>query len=388
MKRFVMSVLLAMPSLAFAGQDVDRYGNKIDQAPPPPQAQTWSPTVHPDRGVTFRLQAPEARAVALSIEGFPEPQPMSQGENGVWSITIGPLEPSLRLYTFLVDGLRIADPANPHLTGTIRLGRSVLDVPGTPPRFDEQQDVPRGAVQLRHYFSSVLQRQKSLYVYTPPSYDMDKSSAFPVLYLRHGGGGLEYSWLGGGRADVILDNLIAEGKAKPMLIVMTNGWVDDPVGRGRSPDYGSPEAFKKLGEELIEDVVPLVEAKYRVLSGPENRAIAGLSMGAGQAFLIGLRNRDKFAWIGEFSSGHVSKLNFDLSQEVPGLLEDPAAGNEELRLFWLSCGSDDPRAIGQQRLSELLKSHGIRHEYRETPGAHEWKVFRADLADFSQKIFK
>jgi enterochelin esterase-like enzyme len=294
----------------------------------------------------------------------------------------------LRFYRFLVDGLRIADPANPHLAATIRFGSSIFDLPGTPPRLDQRQDVPQGAVQKRYYFSQVLQRQKSLNVYTPPSYDKNNSSAFPVLYLRHGAGGLENTWLTNGRADVILDNLIAQRRVNPMIVVITNGWIDDPVGRGPSPDRNTPQAFKKLGEELIEDVIPHVEARYRILPGPENRAIAGLSMGAGQAFLIGLRNRDKFAWIGEFSSGIISRLGFDLSLEVPGLLDDPAAVNKELKLLWLSCGSDDPRTTGQQRLAELLKNHGIRYEYRESPGAHEWKVWRADLADFAQKIFK
>lgn len=325
----------------------------------------------------------------LSLEGYATAQQMMRDNKGVWSVTMEPLDPSLRIYSFLVDGLQICDPANPYDIGGIRSTESLVDIPGIPPRVDQHQDVPRGAVQHRHYFSEVLGRMRSLYVYTPPSYDSDNNAVFPVLYLRHGAWGLEHSWLNIGRADVILDNLIAQGRARPMVVVMSNGYVDDPIGRGFNRDQNnSLEAIKKLGAELIQDIIPFIESKYRVSVRREDRAIAGLSMGAGQAFFIGLWNRDVFSWIGEFSSGRISFLDFDPRKTIPGLLNDPTTVNRDLRLLWLSCGSDDPRSIGQRRLSTLLTEHGIQHRYREIPGGHEWKVWRIDLADFVSMIFQ
>jgi len=371
-------------------QHTDRFGNLTDQPTPEPlPPQTWSPSVHTDRSVTFRLHAPGSQTVMLSLEGYSTPQQMARDSEGVWSVTLGPLEPSLRIYSFLVDGLQICDPSNPYNTGGIRSTESLVDVPGIPPRIDQHQNVPHGAVQSRHYFSEVLTREKSLYVYTPPSYDTDNNSVFPVLYLRHGAWSLEGSWLAIGRADVILDNLIAQGIARPMVVVMSNGYIDSPIGRGFDRDQNnSPKAFKRLGAELVQDIIPLIESKYRVSTHREDRAIAGLSMGAGQAFFIGSWNRDVFSWIGELSSGRISFLEFDLREAVPGLLDDPVAANRDLRLLWMSCGSDDLRAIGQRRLSALLTRHGIRHKYREIPGGHEWKVWRVDLADFVSTIFQ
>jgi enterochelin esterase family protein len=355
----------------------------------PAQAQARpavSPEVHPDRRVTFRLRAPRASAVALLLGGR-QPQPLTKDAAGLWSITIGPVEPDLYSYVFTVDGLRTLDLGNPSVKIGTRLDANLLDVPGDPPRFDQIQAVPRGALHIHHYTSTPLRRARSVYIYTPPHYARDTSTRYPVLYLRHGGGDQEGSWSNEGRAGVILDNLLAQGKARPMLIVMTNGHLD-ASGLGSSPAGSTPEAMEKLGQELIGDVIPLVESNYRVRADREQRAITGLSMGAGQAFTIGLRNLDQFAWVGEFSSGHLSRAGFDLEQQVPGFLADPSARNRQLHLLWLGCGKEDTtRLPGHARLVEQLKKHGIRHEYHETPGGHEWKVWRVFLADFLTKIF-
>lgn len=370
--RWMLIVLLASPWPANALQSMpDVYSE-----------------AHADGRVTFRILAPNARTVAVHVVGIADPTALARTEDGVWSVTVGPLRRSLVSYSFLVDGLRIADPGNPSSGGSYRNDQSLLEVPHDPPAVTQRQAISTSAVHRRWYHSEALGRAKSLYVYVPPGYDRSPDTSFPVLYLRHGAGGLEDSWLEGERADVILDNLIGQGRARPMLVVMTNGYVDDPVGRGLSPGRNSPEAFEVLGEEMMRDVIPFVEANYRVLPGAENRAVAGLSMGGGQAFLIGLRNREHFAWVGAFSSGRVSSDDFDLARDVPGLLEDPSATNGQLKLLWLSCGSDDPRLAGHRRLVAQLEGAGIRHHYRELPGGHESSVWQQDLADFAQLVFR
>jgi enterochelin esterase family protein len=357
----------------------------LPQQPPP--RPLVSPEVHPDRRVTFRLRAPKAAAVTVLL-GSRQAQPLVKDAEGLWSATIGPVEPDLYTYVFSVDGLRMVDPANPQAKIGTGVQASLLDVPADPPRFDQVQNVPRGALHVHQYTATPLGRTRGLYVYTPPDYAKNRNARYPVLYLRHGGGDQEWSWSVEGRAGVILDNLLAQGKARPMLIVMTNGHVD-PRGLGSSPAGSTGEAMDLLARELLNDVIPLVESQYRVLADREHRAITGLSMGGGQAFLIGLRNLDKFAWVGQFSSGHISREGFDLEKQVPGFLADPKAVNRKLRLLWMGCGDqDDTRLPGQLRLVELLKKHGIEHEYHQTPGGHEWKVWRVFLADFLSKIFQ
>lgn len=343
-----------------------------------------SPEVHPDRSITFRVRAPKASEVNLAFgAGAAKPQPMVKDSNGVWSITIGPVEPEIYTYTFLIDGARVLDMANPVLKNGRAPDASVVEIPGTPPRFDQVQDVPHGTIQIRTYRSTPLNRFRKLYVYVPPQYDTEPTHKFPVLYLRHGSGDNEANWSEDGRAGVILDNLLAQRKAVPMLIVMPNGDTDGTWAGG-----SSPEAIEILGKELMGDIIPLIEKNYRVLPGRENRAITGLSMGGGQAFTIGLKHLDTFAWVGEFSSGLVSDNQFSLEKHLPGFLDDPAAVNKKLHLLFLSCGTDDPRYNGQLDLVDTLKKHNIRAEWYSTPGVHEWKVWRHSLAEFLQKAFQ
>jgi enterochelin esterase-like enzyme len=342
-----------------------------------------SPDVHPDRRITFRIRAPKASEVSLSF-GFSEPQPLSKDDSGVWSVTVGPVEPEIYEYTFIVDGLRVLDRNNPHLkTGGRGLGASEVEIPGTPPRFDEVQDVPHGAIHIRTYTSTPLKRRRNLFVYVPPDYDRNPERRFPVLYLRHGGGDDERNWSRDGRAGVILDNLLAQGKAVPMLVVMTNGHTDGSWAGG-----SSPEGMGILEKELIGDVIPFVESNYRVRPERDSRAITGLSMGGGQAFTIGLKNLDTFAWVGEFSSGLVSDADFDLEKHLPGFLGNAPAVNEKLKLFFLGCGTEDPRFQGQLDLVDVLKQHDVHHVFVSTPGAHVWMAWRHLLADFMQRVFQ
>ena len=286
-----------------------------------------SPEVRPDRRITFRTMAPEADEVVLRFGAFePPPQPMTKDANGLWSITIGPVEPEIYTYAFYVDGVRMLDLANPNLkTGSRGLDASEVEVPGSPPRFDEVQNVPHGAIHILSYISTPLQRLRQLYVYLPPGYERETKRAYPVLYLRHGSGDTEANWSDDGRAGVILENLIAKGKAEPMLIVMTNGDTDDTWAGG-----SSPEAMEKLSRELLDDVIPLVESRYRTIADREHRAIAGLSMGGGQAFTIGLRNLDTFASVAEFSSGLLSHDEFQLGEHLPDFVKDPEGVDQEV----------------------------------------------------------
>lgn len=374
---------LAFPAMAQeAGQRrVNTYRSQGGSA----QQRLVSPEVAADRRITFRIRAPKAAEVALLFGAWnPRPQPMTRGEGGLWSITVGPLAPQIYTYAFLVDGLRVLDLANPNLkTGARGLDASEVEITGAPPRFDEVREVPHGVIHVVRYMSTPLKRLRGLYIYLPPQYQTEPQRRFPVLYLRHGSGDTEANWSDDGRAGVILENLLAEKKAVPMLIVMTNGDTDGTWGGG-----SSPQAMKALGEELMTDVIPLIESGYRVTADREQRAIAGLSMGGGQAFTIGLQNVDRFAWVAEFSSGLLSGADFNLDKHLPGILDDGAATNRRLRLLYLSCGDADPRIPGHENLSQTLKSRGIRHEYRTTPGGHEWVVWRSALADLLPRLFR
>jgi enterochelin esterase-like enzyme len=339
-----------------------------------------SPEVRPDRTIIFRLRAPEAARVTLSFAGS---KPMVKDDAGVWSATVGPLEPEIYTYTYIVDGVRIIDPANPSVKSGRSPDASIVEIPGNPPRFDELQPVPHGALHIRTYLSTPLKRPRKLYVYTPPQYDNESGRRFPVLYLRHGSGDNEETWSGTGHAGVILDNLIAQRKAVPMLIVMPNGDTDGSWAGG-----SSPEGIEMLTRELTGDILPMIERTYRVAPGRENRAITGLSMGGGQAFTMGLKHLDLFAWVGEFSSGLVSDKDFRLEKHLPGFVDDPDTVNRKLKLLFLSCGTEDPRYIGQLDLAGTLKRHNIRYVWYPTPGVHEWKVWRHALSEFVQKVFQ
>ncbi len=344
------------------------------------QPRLISPEVNSDRTVTFRLRAPEANQISLSFGGL---KPMTKDAGGIWTATVGPLEPEIYQYTFLVGGVKILDPANPNLKNGRALDASIVEVPGNPPRFDEVQPVPHGALQIRMYMSTPLKRQRKLYVYAPPQYDTEPNRRFPVLYLRHGSGDNEENWSDTGRAGVILDNLIAQRKAVPMIIVMPNGDTDGSWAGG-----SSPQGIELLSQELLTDIIPMIDKTFRVAPGRENRAITGLSMGGGQAFTIGLKHMDQFAWVGEFSSGLVSDANFRLDQHLPGFLDQPDEVNKKIKLLYLSCGTSDPRYQGQLDLIDVLKQHNIKYAWYPTPGVHEWKVWRHALYDFAQKVFQ
>lgn len=344
---------------------------------PPPN----SPEVHADRTVTFRVRAPKATEVSVSGEWPGGAKALTKGDNDVWSVTLGPLEPDVYGYTFSIDGFRTLDPVNPGVKPMRSPTTSVLEVPGNPPRIWEFQDVPHGAVRLHDYQSKSLGRLRHLRVYTPPGYDRG-SRRYPVLYLFHGSGDNDATWIAFGHAHWILDNLIAGGKAKPMIVVMTDGHATAPQFTGVPGTNMISRNVSDFERDLLGDVLPFVEANYRTRREAASRSIAGLSMGGGQSLTIGLNHPELFGWVGGFSS-----FVRDPQTVLAKALANPEATNRKLNLLWIACGKDDRLVENSRQFVEVLKKNGIRHEFHETEGNHSWPVWRRYLAEFAPLLF-
>ena len=333
-------------------------------------APIW-PQVGADRTVTFHLRAPQAQRVSLNASFLSEPRAMTKDADGLWSVTSGPLAPEIYEYDFTVDGLTIPDPANPFVKVWRRQSRSMVLVPGNPPAFFEEQNVRHGAVHVRRYHSRSLDVTRGLYVYTPAGYETKPQETYPVLYLLHGGGDTEDAWTIVGRANVILDNAIAAGRTKPMIVAM-------PYGHTPGAGAGNRQAF---AADLIGDVIPLVEKHYRVRAGAANRAIVGLSMGGGQSLRIGLGHPDLFAWIGAFSSSAPSQ------EEQEKLLAKPEELNEKLKFLWVGCGRKDFLFDRNQQFRRALDAKGVKYTAHITDGGHEWRLWRRYLNEILPLLF-
>lgn len=349
-----------------------------------PAEPPFSPAVHDDASITFRLRAPRAHEVTLLLGEWEVSEiPMQRNGNGVWSVTVGPLEPCVYQYIFRIDGFETIDPENPAVKAGTTVYGSVVEIPGAENRRFDEAYRPGGEIHTLNYRSTPLGHMRTLRVYVPEAAVRHPRQKFPVLYLRHGGGDNENSWVTDGRAATILDNLIAENKAVPMYVVMTNGLTDGSWAGG-----STPEGIATLEKELLEDVIPLVERRYRVHTDKRHRAIAGLSMGGGQAYVIGLRNLDRFCAIGQFSAGILSDGQFDYERYVPGVIGEPQRINRKLELLWISCGTKDPRYQGHLDTVDDLRRRGVHYEFHEGPWGHEWQFWRLQLHDFAQRIFK
>ena len=357
------------------------------EAAAPPRPATTPPVASPevlsDRRVTFRLRAPKATEVTLSGEWARQSQALTKDEQGVWSVTVGPLAPEIYGYAFNVDGLRIADPVNPDLKPMRSPTTSILELPGQPPLIHDFQDVPHGTVRHHWYTSKSLGVRRSLHVYTPPGYDTETKTRFPVLYLLHGSGDNDATWAVLGRAHVILDNLLAQGKVKPMIVVMTDGHAFIPHrGGGATPNLTSRNV-EDFGRDLLEDVLPFIEAEYRTKKERAQRAIAGLSMGGGQSLTVGLNHLELFAWVGGFST-----FLRNPESVIAKTLADPKGTNERLKLLWIACGKEDRLMEQAEQMSALLKGKDIHHQFLATEGNHSWPVWRRYLADFAPLLFR
>jgi enterochelin esterase family protein len=371
-----MRVLLVVALLPFF--------NAITLAAPAPSDGVVSPEVQPDGKVTFRLRAAKASAVAVTGDWMAPNarEALTRGDNGVWSVTLGPLQPGIAIYTFDVDGLTIPDPVNPRVKLRARGSASLVEVPGGAGELWQPRDVPHGTVEINWLKSPALQGQtRAVYVYTPPDYDQHADARYPVLYLLHGSNDTAAGWTDVGRAHFILDNLLAEGRAVPMIVVMPWGHAV-PFDAPREMQAKNTALFEQY---LLEDVAPQVEKKYRAAPGRENRAIVGLSMGGGQALHIGLGHlADRFAYVGAFSSA----VPNDFETRFRALLDDPTGTNAKLKLLWIGCGRQDPAFARAERLDQLLSAHKIQHTFRPTEGRHNYAVWRQYLGEVAPLLFQ
>jgi enterochelin esterase-like enzyme len=350
----------------------------IPSAPSRRPASVRSPELQEDGRVTFRLQAPRADTVAVAGQWTRGPIPMARDTSGIWTVTTKPVEPGVWEYSFQTDSLSMIDPGNPQIKPMRQPRTSILHIPGKPPLLHDFQDVPHGTVRQHDYFSKSLGRLRELTVYTPPGYDSKRKEKYPTLYLQHGSGDNQATWTVHGKAHWILDNLIGRGKARPMVIVMMDGHAAPP-GEGPAGRQANTELF---GRDLFEDVMPFVEANYRVKKGAENRAICGLSMGGGQSLTIGLNHPESFAWVAGFSAGVPS------ADQIRGAVEDPAGLNKKLKLLWIACGKDDFLLQRNEEFISTLKEKGVRHEWHLTDGDHSWPVWRIYLGDLAPRLFR
>jgi enterochelin esterase-like enzyme len=357
---------------------------------PPQLPQT--PEVHADHSVTFYLYDPGAKQVELSIDGHAGGLPMTKDDQGVWSVTVPAMQPDLYDYLFVADGVAILDPSNAEVNPNLRSPSNVFEVRGAQPELWDVQDVPHGIVHQHFYKSAIVGDQRDYLVYTPPSYNPRGHKKYPVLYLLHGYTDDARGWTALGRANVILDNLIAEGKAKPMIVVMPLGYGAPEIVMGPRAEFRGPALRKKnsdlFTQSLLTELIPQVQSMYTVSKKREDRAIAGLSMGGAESLLTGLNHIDTFAWVGSFSAGG---LDPNYAQDFPALNTASAA---RLRLLWVACGKDDrytgktPLITANRQFVAWLQSNNIPVTFVETPGMHEWPVWRKNLVQFSQLLFQ
>jgi enterochelin esterase-like enzyme len=349
-----------------------------------PAERLISPDVRPDRTVTFRFSAPNAREVLLTLEGS-DRRAMQKDERGVWTITTPALEPDFYGYSFVADGVRMLDPMNALMKPNLLNPSSMVHVPGPASLPWERADAPRGMIHHHFYKSTAAGDERDFFVYTPPAYDPAQKTQYPVLYLLHGFSDDASGWTAVGRAHVILDNLIAQGKARPMLVVMPLGYgtmeLVAPTASGMRDPALRRRSYEKFRDTLLNEIMPFVEKHYRASGDRSARAIAGLSMGGAESLFVGLNGVDRFAWVGAFSSGG---LDENLDAVFPAL--DATAG-KRLRLLWIACGTDDRLIENNRAIGRWLTSKQIPHTPVETAGGHTWMVWRRNLAAFVPLLF-
>jgi enterochelin esterase-like enzyme len=361
------------------------------------------PRIHSDLRVTFRIKAPDAKKVEFAFF-TPKRYPADKDKDGNWTATTDPQVPGFHYYRVFIDGAEVSDPASEMFYGTGKM-TSGIEIPEKGVDFYLPKDVPHGEVREHWYHSKTTQAWRRIFVYTPPGYDSNREMRYPVLYLQHGGGEDERGWANQGRVNFILDNLIAERKAKPMLVVMEQGYArrpgePTPTPPARRPAQGqnrpAPRDFSRMfstfEEVMVKDLIPMIDATYRTIPDRENRAMAGLSMGGMQTFQITLKHLDLFAYIGGFSGagGGFGGAPFDLKTAHNGVMADASEFNKKVRLLWLGIGTAEGKRMydSVKNYHEALDKAGIKHVYYESPGtAHEWLTWRRCLHEFAPLLF-
>jgi enterochelin esterase-like enzyme len=423
----VLIVLLAGVAPAFAQAPAGRGGGA-------PQIQVTSPEVLADRRITFRILAPQAQAVRLAagdIQGLGQATQLTKGENGVWEITVGPIDPGSYRYNFNVDGVTTIDPRSPFISESNNNVWSLVTVPGLD--FADTKNVPHGSVGAVTYYSTALSTFRRMHVYTPPGYERGNDK-YPVFYLLHGAGDSDDSWTSVGRAGFILDNLIAAKKAKPMIVVMPAGHTRRGAAAGGAIGRTATDEFVK---DFVGDVMPYIEKNYRVLTDRSNTAIAGLSMGGNHALQVGVPHLNRFGYIGVYSSGLLGAFPglgggrrgaappaapaaapaatppgapaanaatpAAPAAAAPAAPQAPTAADWEtqnaatldnaslkkgLKVFWFATGKDDGLITTTNATVELFKKHGFNPVMKETPGGHTWINWRDYLNEFAPMLFQ
>lgn len=331
-----------------------------------------SPELGPGNSVTFRFSAKNAKEVLLEVQFLKDKLPMQKDEVGVWSVTVNSIKPDIYPYCFWVDNTQVNDPNNTAIFANERFKHSLVEIPGDKPLVHSLQNVPHGKISYRYYNSKTLGTTRPLLVYTPPGFDASGKTKYPVLYLIHGGSDTEETWTKVGKANLIADNLIAQGKAKPMIIVM-------PYGNVR------PKAMPDFTPDVINDVIPFVEANYPVLTDSKNRAIAGFSVGGGQTLNIGLTNTDKFAYVCSYAPYPETE---EFRKNFANYSPDAAKMNKQLKLFTISVGTDDFLYESVKNNIAMFKSKGLNLEGYIVDGGHTWMNCKLYLAQTLQQLFK
>ncbi len=401
-RRFSIGLFLAILALAAS---IGRAQAPEDSKPASTNVSgAQYPRVSSDGRVTFRVKAPDAQKLSiLPLSGMPEnnginglgkgPYEMTKDSQGFWTVTTPPAVPGLHYYSVVIDGVEVDDPSSETFYGANH-EMSMVEVPDPNADFYLPKDVPLGQVRIFWHFSKITGQWRRVFVYTPPGYDTHPQQRYPVLYLRHGGGEDETGWTKQGHVSFIMDNLIAAGKAKPMIVVMGSGYAtsatpaSNPQAGTGNPLRPSPEAGNALMDVTIKELIPAIDANFRTIADRDHRAMAGLSMGSIQTLSIGLHNLDTFSALGVFSRPPID--NFDVKTIYGGVMADSAAFNKKLHLFWWGAGTAEAGIYNSLKATRAsFDMAGIQYTYVEYPSlAHEWQIWRRNLYDFAPKLFQ
>ena len=368
----------------------------------PASTNVWGaayPRVNPEGRVQLRLKAPDATSVRANFWSGPKVD-MEKQEDGFWTVTTPALVPGLHYYTFIVDGAEVSDPGSHAFFGGSKHA-SAVEIPEPGSSYYSIREVPHGQVREVWYDSEVTGTWRHALVYLPPGYDTQPDVRYPVLYLQHGGGEDETGWIRQGRANFILDNLIADGEARPMIVVMAYGYAraagQEPPSAAEVPPADRWKAiqnmFSVFEDDMTRALIPYIDGTFRTLKGREHRALAGLSMGGMQAFQIGLNRLDLFSYIGGFSGASLPgpDQGFDPGTSYDGVFADPDEFASKVRLLWIGIGTEEPERMreGLHGLHQALSEAKIQHVFYESPGTdHEWQTWRRDLKDFAPRLFQ
>ena len=347
------------------------------------------PLIFPDNRVMFRVKAPDAQKLQIDLA---KKYDMKKDTGGYWIVITDPVVEGFHYYSLLIDGVPVADPSSQTFYGMGRMA-SGIDIPDAGMEYYQPQDVPHGQVRSVNYYSAITKAWRRAMVYTPAGYDEETAKRYPVLYLQHGSGEDETGWATQGKMNFILDNLIAEKKAAPMIVVMDRGYATDPTrpvatNTGQRPGGMTGNVFPEV---LVNEIIPMTDKKFRTIADREHRAMAGLSMGGFQTFQTTMTNTDKFAYVGGFSGASFLQPNTVITDMYNGVWADSAAFNRKMKLVYLSIGTTEPERMynGVKNFHEALSKAGIRHIYYESPGtSHEWQTWRRSLHQFAGLIFK